>query len=394
MKNFRIGASAHLVIGLLSLGALSCKDAAAVQEKLCCPEFKVGADLRSLAYDITTADQRATFAAFMQAAADFAGASAAVADDVAGLCQSLAEDLGAAADAVTEKDPAKRATAWCNLAVTQIKSAIAGGTIKVVAQAPSCSFSASARASCEASCTSNVSCMAELGDLKVRCEPGHLSGKCEAMCSGYCEGSADVAVSCQGTCSGSCQGTCMGTCIDKEADGTTCRGHCEGMCMGHCRGSCQIAASVQVMCEADCSGSCTVDFKAPHCTAELKPPSASCMGSVDCQASCQASASVKADCSPGSITIEANAAIKPATVASLKLHLPLLLTITNARGDILSANARALLSVSGKLAGMASGLSIKAGACVIPAGAAVETAVANLATSVAAAKSVSAAVGL
>lgn len=391
-------------LALVVASTLSCdaaKKAAQLQEAVCCTEFKVGADLQSLSYDITDQGALGAFRAFMQAASDFAGEAASMADEVSTVCSSLAQDLGAPATAVPASvtDPSTRASMWCAAARAQIAMVAPAGMVMISVQEPGCSFSASAQAHCEAGCTSNVMCTAELGDITARCTPGKLTGRCDAMCSGSCTGSAEVAVSCQGTCSGSCEGTCMGTCTDAGdgaggSSGTACRGTCSGMCMGRCRGECQIAAQAQVMCEAQCSGGCSIAYKAPKCTVELKPPSASCTGSAECHASCKASASVHAECHEGKIVITGAGTVSPAILATLKLHIPHLYTIAKARGKLLLDNLGALVQAGVTLTGKAPALSVKAGACVIPAAAAVSTANDVIRSAVEASKSVSAAVGL
>ena len=92
------------------------------------------------------------------------------------------------------------------------------------------------------------------------------------------------------------------------------------------RGSCELAADAQVQCNADCSGSCDVQFKAPRCKAELKPPSAECQGSAECSGSCEASASARASCKEPAVNI-AGAAEAEAVISTLQANLPRLLVV-------------------------------------------------------------------
>lgn len=391
-RNWHLAAMPLALAGL-ALPAVGCDEVEDVTSTLCCEDFQVGADLTTVDWEIE-GQTEVTFSAFMQASADFAGVTTGVVNDVAAACQAMAIDMGADENAVTETDAAERATHWCNLAVAQIEAVVtANGTISIVAQPPKCQFSASAQASCEASCSASVECQAELGNVEARCEPGKLSGKCEAECTGTCEGSANLAVSCEGTCEGTCEGDCSGNCSAEDSNGQ-CRGSCDGTCGGQCRGSCAVEANANVQCEGNCTGGCSVDLKAPRCTAELTPPSASCQGEASCNSSCEASASAKAECTPGSVEIVASGEINAQALASLKLNLPKILLIAEARGEVLLENALALAEVSASLVVEAPNLSVKAGLCAIPAADALATAGVNLQASVDATLNVMGSVGL
>lgn len=379
---------------VLGIPAVGCDQIAGATDTLCCKDFKVGADLGAVNWDIE-GEGAATFGAFMQATADFAGTATAAVTEVGAACQAIAVDLGADANGVKETDNAKRTTAWCNLAVAQINAQLAGKLV-VVAQPPSCSFNASVQANCEAKCSADVSCEAELGDIKARCTPAELSGKCKAECSGTCEGSANLAVTCTGVCEGTCEGKCSGAC-SKTGMGGDCRGACDGTCTGECRGACKVDAGAKVKCEGDCTGGCSVDVVAPKCKAELTPPSAKCQGKAECSGSCKASASAKAECTAPSIEVQFTGAASVDTdlaVASLKLNLPKILVAFEGRGKILAENAKALVDVTGSFVGNAKDLSVKAGLCAIPAGEALATAATNLQVTVTASSSVLTAVGM
>lgn len=396
-KNWRLAAMPLALAGL-ALPAVGCDDAGLPgADTLCCTDFKVGADLSAADWGIEGA-ANLKFSAFMQASADFAGVTTAIVNDVASACQAMAVDMGADENGVTETDAAKRAEAWCTLAVTQINATfMVNGqlTIEIVAQPPSCQFSASAQANCEAKCSANVMCEAELGDVEARCDPGKISGKCEGQCTAKCEGSANLAVACEGACEGTCEGQCQGNCSATAAGGD-CKGTCDGTCTGECRGSCTVDANANIDCNGDCTGGCMGTLTAPKCTAELTPPSAMCQGDAECSGSCKASASAKAECRPGSVEIRAvgGAMLDAKAVASLKLNLPKILLIAQARGEALFTNATALASLTGSLVVDAPNLSLKAGLCALPAAEALATAGANLDASVTASASVLGSVGM
>lgn len=378
-------AAMPFAVAAIALPLTSCKDNPL--DTLCCTDFKVGVDLTGADWEVE-GSASATFSSFMQASADFAGVTTAVVNDVGSACQAMAIDMGAEESEVTETDAAGRAEHWCQLAVAQINAVVkANGTISIVAQPPSCQFNANLQASCEGKCSANVDCQAELGNIEARCDPGKLSGKCDAECTGSCEGSANLAVSCEGTCEGTCQGTCEGNC-SVEGPGGQCKGACDGKCDGECRGSCKVEAGANVACEGNCTGGCSVELRAPRCTVELTPPSAECQGDASCSGSCQASASASAECTPGSIEIDFTGNISATAIASLKLNLPKLLLIVDARGAALLANAEALISVSADLVVEAPDLSVKAGLCVLPAIDALVAAGENLDVSVSAGASV------
>ena len=356
-------------------------------DALCCSDFKVGADLTGVNWGLE-GDANVQFSAGIQAIADFSGSASAMVTDVGSACQALAIDLGAEEGAVTATEPAERTRQWCAAAVAQINANVMGqAELTISFQPPVCSFSVSAQASCEAKCTADVMCQADLGNIEARCEPGMLSGKCSAECTGSCEGSANLAVSCNAQCQGTCEGMC---------DGNPSGGSCDGVCDGKCRGTCEATGDASVTCEGDCTGECSVDFKAPKCKAELTPPSASCQGSAECNGSCEASASAKAECKEPSIEITAQGNVSAEVelaIAALKLHLPKLILVAEVRGQLLLDNAQVVAGFSGNLAAGASA-DATAALCLIPAGAAIVDAVANIDASVTATLAVTGSLGM
>ena len=347
-------------LALASMGALVA--ACGTADALCCREFTPGADRSGVNWGMEGADE-VRFAALIQAAADFSGAASSIVNDVSSACEQLALDLGAATPEPLATDPAKRAEAWCALAEAQLKSQV-NGKATFNYQPPSCTVSVKAQADCEAHCNVTAECKAKLGDIKTRCEPGAISGRCDAQCTGKCEGSANLAVTCDGVCHGTCEGNC---------DAKPSSGMCGGACSGKCRGTCDVQQMAMATCEGECTGGCTGELKAPTCKTELKPPEATCKADADCSASCQASASARAECSPPALEVESS--ISPQVIASLKLSLPELIAIADARGKVLAASAQKLLDVSTKL--NADKLSLRAGACLIPAKEALEAASTN-----------------
>lgn len=363
-----------------------CDEVTNAQQSLCCSEFTPGADLAAVDWKLE-GQAGLNFGAFMQATSDFTGAATAMVGDVANACQAIAVDLGAEPRAVTATEPDKRATEWCNLAVSKIKEV--GAQLTISFQPPSCTINASVQASCEGKCSANVECEITPAQIVARCDPGKLSGRCTAQCTGTCEGSANLAVACEGKCGGTCEGQCMGNCAVKDAMGN-CRGACDGTCQGECRGSCDVDANAMVQCNADCTGGCSVEYEAPKCKAELSPPSAECQADVDCNASCKASASAKAECREPSLVIEGSTNADK-LIATLQVNLPKLLTIAQARGQLLVDNAQVVVQASGSIE---IGGSVKATACLIPAAAAIGQALKNAEASLTASVSVVGSVGI
>jgi hypothetical protein len=337
----------------------ACNQLEGAQSALCCKEFTAGADLSAVDFGLS-GEANLKFHAFAQASADFSGTASAMITDIGGACKNIAEDLGGDTTKVTEKDPAARAKAFCDLATAQIKAQVtAKGSISVNFQPPVCTVDASIQGSCEASCSGSASCEVTPGEIVARCDPGKLSGKCSGECKGSCEGSANLAVDCSGSCGGTCEGKC---------DGKDSSGSCKGTCEGKCRGSCTAKAGATMKCSADCTGGCSVEYKAPKCTADLKPPKAECNANVDCSGQCKASASAKATCTEPSVSIVADASIDASAIGSLQTNLPKIIGVFKGKLSLVKANAQAVvdagasLGASGDITGSA-----HAAACLIPA---------------------------
>jgi hypothetical protein len=185
-------------------------------------------------------------------------------------CGGLARDLGASGEFADGASACKAAMT----AMADIKGKMgASAKIKVAIEPPRCAASMDAMADCVANCDASV----DPGSVKVECEPGKLSGTCEAECKGTCN--VDAGAKCEGTCkgscdasfSGSCGGGCTGKCDGKKVDGAACAGKCEGSCSaeasgqcgGSCSGACEMKASAK--CEGTCTGECSAEMKAPRC---------------------------------------------------------------------------------------------------------------------------------
>lgn len=338
-------------------------------DTVCCTAYKPGTNMLDTDWGIDDPATNASFSVAIQAIGDFSGTATAMVNDLGTLCRNLAVELGEPPDSVDEVDPGQNTTAWCEAAAARITAISANVTVTY--QPAQCTFSAEVQASCEAECDINAECTP--GSVEARCTGGELTVKCMGECSGSCDGSANVAVSCNGTCSGDCAGECDGTAQNG--------GSCSGVCNGQCRGSCEIDAGATASCEGECRGSCTGTATAPKCTAELDPPECELEG--DCQASCDASASAKAECTPPAVSVDGDAGFE-LQVAVLEKYLPEIIVIGEARGEILSAQAEAMITVSGNLEGALSGDGTAA-FCLPVAATSIVDAGENIAISVAAA---------
>lgn len=380
---------------------------------LCCSEFSVGADVSNVNFEVDAA-LSGRYTAFAQAASDIGATAAASVADVTNACRNIAIALGADPNdaSVAGKNDREAATAWCALAKAkfQANAAVqAAGTLTIAYQPPVCSASLDAKAACEGGCKVDATCTEP--SLEVQCEEGKLSGQCSGQCTGSCEGTVNAAAACEGSCEATCKGTCEGTCtadvnasvncqgdctgkctgtcdgnsadgidcagdcvgqcqgscaMESDAD-VQCNGKCEGTCTGKCTGRCELEANADIQCDGSCQGSCDVDFKAPKCNGEIKPPQ--CDASADCKASCDASIEAKAECSPPEVTITAETEIDSnlqgefdLVVTTLKAHVPALLVVAEARGQSF-IDAIAELNTNGEAFLDASVSSTKGAAC-------------------------------
>ena len=267
----------------------------------------------------------------LRAAAELRGIAKTIRMELKGTCGALARDLG--------QNPGKTAQSACKAAARGIKQlrAKAGGKFVVDIVPPKCAASAELMGNCAAECDVNV----KPGEVKLKCEGGKLSGRCDAKCKGSCH--VEAGASCKGRChgectanfKGDCHGECNGKCNGKSTGGAmscdgTCVGSCSagarGTCGGSCKGECEIKGSAK--CEGTCTGGCSVEMKAPHCTGSVKPPKMS----AECKAECDARVSAKLQCTKPRVVarfagvVDAQAAKTLAT--ALRTHLPGILKVS------------------------------------------------------------------
>jgi hypothetical protein len=273
-----------------------------------------------------------TVKAGVRAAVELQGFAGQIDAKLVTACGNLARDLGKGGSFESGEQACKAAAA----AIAEVKGKL-GASAKVTLQVepPRCRASMDAMAQCVAECDASV----EPGKVDVQCEPGKLSGTCDAQCSGRCDFTA--AAKCDGTCegscdanfSGSCGGQCRGTCDGKKVDGATCAGKCagscsalaEGSCGGKCDGSCQMKAAGQ--CSGTCTGSCSVEMKAPSCEGEIQPPKAS----AECNAGCETHVQAEVECEPARVALvvvgSADAQLAATFRAAIERNLPAVLEI-------------------------------------------------------------------
>ncbi len=267
------------------------------------------------------ADVGAKLKAGVQASAEIQEFAGKIDADLKAACGGLASDLGAKGDFKSGEEACKAAIK----AMGDVKAKM-GANAKVALDIvpPRCEASMDVMADCAGKCDATV----KPGSAKVECEPGKLSGSCDAQCSGSCDMSA--AAKCDGTCEGSCDatfkgtcgGTCNGKCDGKNTNGTcngTCEGSCsataKGSCGGKCGGSCKLKASAK--CDGTCTGSCSAEMKAPKCTGEMKPPQMS----AECKAHCDAQVNSKLDCKPAAVSLRIEGAADAKAAADYKAAL-------------------------------------------------------------------------
>lgn len=339
------------------------------------------------------AEATGQFQAAAGAVADLSAVAQGSFDDVVNACRAIAIDLdadAAARDGATNAGADGQAKAWCDLAVAQIKAKItAKGSATLTFEAPKCSASISAKANCQAKCSGSAQC-----DVKAT-PPTCEGGKLEVECKGSCDVSASAPkIACEGKCAASCEGSCSAT---AEAPSVECDGKCEGTCegsggagtsgldaQGNCNGTCKGTCtakpgSAKLNCAGSCKGSCTGSCTATpgsvsakcdgECKGEITPLSCKggelkggCKVEAKCDANCEASASAKAECTPPQVTIKADASVEARYLDSLKVNLPNLLVVFQARGQ---AFVGLIGKVSGSVAGSVSGdLGVKGLACL------------------------------
>jgi hypothetical protein len=268
----------------------------------------------------------------VRAAVELQGFAAELDAKLLTACGNLARDLGKDAKPTSGSEACKLAAS----AIAEVKGKLgASAKVTLAVEPPRCRASIDAMADCVAECDASV----EPGSVTVECEPGKLSGTCEAQCSGRCDFTA--AAKCEGTCEGSCSakfsgtcgGQCRGTCDGKKSDGASCAGKCEGSCSalaegacgGQCDGSCEMKAAGQ--CSGTCTGECSVEMKAPSCEGDIQPPKAS----AECNAACETHVQAEVKCEPGRVALvvegSADAQLAATFRAAIERNLPAVLEI-------------------------------------------------------------------
>jgi hypothetical protein len=246
-------------------------------------------------------------------------------------CVAIAKDLGQV-DVPELGDPTdpmfdQNLQAACKLANAGIDAELkAGAKLAIEVVGGQCTIAANAQLSCEASCTVSGTC--DPGTVELRCEPGELSGSCEAECQGSCTVTTG-SVECEGECSGSCNGQCDGVCAAKDGSGK-CVGKCEGSCKGSCTGTCTVVPP-SAKCSGSCKGGCSVDYKAPVCEGKLEPPK--CDIDADCQAGCNAQAQLEAECTAPEIKVTVEGGVSGNLGTTLEKNLPALYTAAVDQGQ-------------------------------------------------------------
>ena len=388
LKPFTAVAFAALALSTVVAG---CSDLKNAQDAACCTEFKAGEDMASVDFGVD-ASIKGSFSAFATAASDLSAVGTGAIADVTTACQNIALDLGADASdpSVVGATGPKALKAWCALAKAQInlnfgaKGKLAGSATAHF-KAPTCSASLTATANCQASCDANVEC-----DIKAH-PPTCTGGTLTVECSGECTASAKADVACTGSCSGKCSGSCTasggvkvdckgkcdGTCTAGVAGGATEDGsgiQGDGKCNGQCDGTCTLDADAKIDCKGSCDGHCDAACKGSasakvkcdgNCSAEANPLKCEggkleggCSADANCQGSCNASAKAKAECTPPSVSLEAeftgsaDAKLQYETaIASLEVNLPKVLVVLQARGGDFKDALAAAVKTAGDVAG-------------------------------------------
>ena len=180
--------------------------------------------------------------------------------DLLPACSGIVTDLGGKAEFKSGAEACEAAAK----AIADVKGKL-GATLKVslAVKPPECHADMSVMGDCAAKCDASV----QPGSAKVECEPGKLSGSCDAKCEGSCDVQAGAACDgeCRGTCDAEIKGTCSGKC-DGKCDGKAMDAKANGVCNGKCEGKCDANASGT--CGGKCEGSCQLAAEAKELTEE------------------------------------------------------------------------------------------------------------------------------
>jgi len=398
-----------------------------------CDELKQGPDA------VATLSIDAKLKAFVQATADLQVVAGQIKTDVKTACANMATSLDVAdtwtplgdMDGAIHNDSGTGACDKASAKISAILSANANANATVIISAGECTVNADIQAQCEGSCKADVTCTEP--DITVRCDPGQLTGQCDAMCSAsaVCEGSIDVRAECSGTCAAECTGTCSGSCTgtitggcsgmcDGKCDGVAtpaggmancagmcegkcsqlsatamCTGQCSATCKGKCAGECTLDNMSSINCGANvsCKGGCSVAYTAPKCEAALKPPM--CMGDASCQASCSGRAELKAQCKPATVkfSFTGDSADLVKLKAAIETNLPKIWLAAKTQGPIAVKAAGRVVDAGAGAVSAAATFGGKAIACAGAAASATVSASASVSVSVQASASVSTSCG-
>lgn len=307
---------------ILNCGSLPKVPGAPALPDTSCPDFSSPEAVAKI--DFATefklqADVGAKLKAGVQASTEIQAFSAKIDADLKDACGGLAKDLGDKGDYKTGEEACKAAIK----VMGEVKAKMgANAKIALDVTPPRCDASMDVMADCAGKCDATVT----PGSAKVECEPGKLTGSCDAQCSGSCDLSASAK--CDGTCEGSCDatfkgscgGNCDGKCDGKASKGAVCNGTCDGKCDakasgscgGKCGGTCKLKAAAK--CDGTCSGSCSAEMKAPKCSGEVTPPKMS----AECKAHCDAQVNAKLECKPAGVTLRIEGAADATAAATYK----------------------------------------------------------------------------
>src|SRR5690606_140206 len=140
-----------------------------------------------------------------------------------------------------------------------------------------------------------------------------------------------------------------------------------------------------------CRGGCSVDYEAPYCTGEVRPPSVS----AECQASCDARLNAEASCEPGrvDVLVEGDAGVDREKLDRVRNALQAGwgdILLVRAKLEALRDSGRGLVDASRNLRGVGRELGMGAVACMTEAASVVPSAIASVGVSVDVSVSVSA----
>ncbi|MFK7989668.1 MAG: hypothetical protein AB8I08_26860 [Sandaracinaceae bacterium] len=194
-----------------------------------------------LCEDLGTSAEAQRVEAFLSAGTRFEADTLALAADVEGTCEAIADDLGIAIPSAEEGDLQVEATCRAvaeEIAVIMETSMPTGATLDVRYAPAVCSFELDAMASCVAECDASFDAYAE-----VQCTEGQLVGSCEGTCVGECRVDG-TSTEVHGACAGACAGSCDVAFVEPR---------CEGEAYVEADASCQAACDAQLTMRAECT---------------------------------------------------------------------------------------------------------------------------------------------